>query len=79
MEKRDLDRMTEADKRADMLSQLAKHGALRITSRQALGFWQHAMEALRDEGLITVKMKEVDEQESYLLIEPAGHDNELDT
>lgn len=51
----DLDRMTESDKQADLLRAIERHGAVRLESRQAVGFWGAAVDALVAAGKVDVE------------------------
>lgn len=54
----ELDRMTEADKQADILKSVAQHGCIRFYGKQSVAFWAAAIDALDDAGKIDVQFKE---------------------
>jgi len=65
----ELDAMTEADKEADILKNIKQHGVIRITSRQAMGFWGTAIDRLEEAGKVKSEMIENYEgQYSYLQV-----------
>lgn len=56
--KEQLDRMSESDKREDILRSLAECGVIRLTTRASVAFWGAAVDALRDAGKVRVEHKE---------------------
>lgn len=65
----ELDKMSEADKQKDILKQIEEHGAIRITNKQAMGFWGAAIDALTDAGKVKHEMRDSCSQSTYLLVE----------
>jgi hypothetical protein len=51
----ELDAMSEADKEADLLASIKKHGAVHMNRREQLAFWGGAIERLREAGKVTVR------------------------
>jgi len=71
----ELDNMTESDKVADLLSNLDRHGCLRIDNRHALAFWGSAIQKLKDDGIVETEMVENYEQQySYLKVTPVDQE-----
>lgn len=60
--------MTIEQQKELLLSDINQYGAIRFYDRRALGRWADAISQLQDSGLIKQELREVDEQESYLLI-----------
>ena len=69
----ELDAMDLDAKKADLLKNLAKDGCdfLRFDRKAQLAFWSEAIDALGAEGKVTIEMRVVDEQYSYLRVELA--------
>lgn len=61
--------MTTEEQKNILMKDIEQHGSISFHSRPALGRWAKALNELVSEGKIKTTMKEVDEQESFLLVQ----------
>ena len=65
----ELDAMSEADKKTDILERLKQHGAITISNRYQLAFWGGAINRLKEAGKVETTFTELyEEQYSYLRV-----------